>query len=40
MASFIDIASKTIRLALLFLKNFSINCFRRLVIGWKYGGIF
>lgn len=40
MASFIDIASQITRLALLFLKNFSRNCFRRLVIGWKYGGIF
>jgi hypothetical protein len=40
MASFTDIADKSIRLILLYLKNISLNFYRRLSIGWKYVGIF
>ncbi len=40
MATFIDIAAKCVRLILLYLKNISINFYPRLVIGWKYVGLF
>jgi hypothetical protein len=40
MASFVEMAGKSIRLILLYLKNFSRNCYRRLVILGKRGGIF
>ena len=40
MASFTHIADKGLRLILLYLKNISNNFYRRLVICWKYVGIF
>ncbi len=40
MASFAEIADKTLRLTLLFLKNITLNLYRRLIICGKYGGIY
>jgi hypothetical protein len=40
MASYADIADKSIRLILLYLKNISLNCYRRFLILLKYFGIF
>lgn len=40
MASLVEIAGKIFRLILLYLKTFSRNCFRRLVILGKRVGIF
>jgi hypothetical protein len=40
MASFVEIAGKTIRLILLYLKNFSLNSYRRLIIAFQRVGIF
>jgi hypothetical protein len=39
MASYADIADKSFRLILLFLKNISLNCYRRFLILLKYIGI-
>lgn len=40
MANFAEIADKTFRLTLLYLKNITLNLYRRLVIYGKYGGIY
>ncbi len=40
MANYAEIAYKSIRLIVLYLKNISLNCYRRFLILLKYAGIF